>query len=176
MQFLEVQSLDVISINLWSVLISIANLLVMFFILKYFLYKPLQKVLAQRKAAVDRVYSDADEAKAAAEADRLAWAEKMEGAAEEADRIVKQAEGNAELRSETLLADAQKKADGILRRAENEAELERRKAAEGIRKEIVDVSAVLAEKMLGREIRPEDHKALIDSFIGEVGDGNGGTE
>jgi len=176
MQFLDIQTLEVISVNIWSILISIANLLIMFLILKKFLYKPLQKVLAARRAAVDEVYAAADRAKAAAEADQQTWEEKMSGAKAEADRIVKAAEDNAARRSEDILSDANRKANGILRRAETEAELERRKAAEEIKKEIVDVSAALAEKMLGREIRKEDHRDLIDSFIRDVGDGNGGTE
>lgn len=176
MQFLDMQSLGVISINVWSILISIANLLIMFFILKKFLYKPLQKMLDARRAAVDRVYSDADEAKAAAQADQKAWAEKMEGANAAADRIVKAAEEAGERRRDAILDEASRKAESIVRQAENEADLERRKASEEIKKEIVDVSAVLAEKMLEREIRPSDHRALIDSFINEVGDDHGGNE
>lgn len=176
MQYLAMESLQVISINIWSILISIANLLIMFFILKKFLFKPVQKTLAARRAAVDQVYSDADEAKAAALADKEAWAEKMEGAQQEADRIVKSAEEAGERRRDALVEEANRKAQSILRQAENEADLERRKAAEEIKKEIVDVSAVLAEKMLEREIRPEDHRALIDSFIDEVGDDHGRTE
>lgn len=176
MQFLDIQTLGVISVNIWSILISIANLLIMFLILKKFLYKPLQKVLAARRTAVDEVYSAADEAKAAAEADQKAWEARMSGADAEADRILRNAEALAESRREDILADANRKAEGILRRAEAEAELERRKAAEEIKKEIVDVSSALAEKMLEREIRQEDHRALIDSFIDEVGDDHGGTE
>ncbi|MBP3301040.1 MAG: F0F1 ATP synthase subunit B [Clostridia bacterium] len=176
MQPLDIQTLDVISVNIWSVLISIANLLIMFLILKKFLYKPLKKVLEERRCAVDRVYSAADEAKAAAEADRDAWARKMEGAEEEADRIVKNAEANAERRRDAIVEDANRKAEGILRRAEANAELERRKASEDIKKELVDVSSALAEKMLQREIRREDHDALIDSFLRDVGGDGDGTE
>ena len=68
------------------------------------------------------------------------------------------------------------KAEGILRRAEANAELERRKASEDIKKELVDVSSALAEKMLQREIRREDHDALIDSFLRDVGGDGDGTE
>ena len=173
---LAVQTLDIVSVNLWQILISLVNLLLIFLIVKKFLFKPVQRMLDQRQQEVDSRYAAADEAKAAAEADRQTWAETVKGAKDEADRIIKNAELNAESRKEDILSDANRKADGILRRAESEAELERRKAAEEIKKEIVDVSAALAEKMLEREIRQEDHRALIDSFIDEVGDDNGGTE
>ncbi|MBO5221941.1 MAG: F0F1 ATP synthase subunit B [Clostridia bacterium] len=173
---LAIQTLDIVSVNLWQILISLVNLLLIFLIVKKFLFKPVQRMLDQRQQEVDSRYAAADEAKAAAEADRQAWAETVKGAKDEADRIIKNAEANAESRKEDILSDANRKADGILRRAESEAELERRKAAEEIKKEIVDVSSALAEKMLEREIRQEDHRALIDSFIDEVGDDHGRTE
>ena len=71
-----------------------------------------------------------------------------------------------------LIAEAQMRADGIIRAAETEAELERKKAADGIKREIVEVSGALTEKLLEREINTDDHRVLIDSFIEEIGDGN----
>ena len=49
MQSLEVQTLEVISINLWLVLISLANLAILYAILKKFLYKPVKATMAARK-------------------------------------------------------------------------------------------------------------------------------
>ena len=48
-QTLSVQTLDVISVNLWSILISLANLLIIFLILKKLLWKPVKKVMEQRQ-------------------------------------------------------------------------------------------------------------------------------
>ena len=39
-----------------------------------------------------------------------------------------------------------------------------------MRGEIADLSAELAEKLLEREINPDDHRAMIASFLDEVGD------
>ena len=71
-------TLDVISVNIWSILISLCNLLILFFIIKKFLYKPVRKMLAERQAAVDKVYSEADEALRSAEQDRLTYSQKLE--------------------------------------------------------------------------------------------------
>ena len=60
------QTLDVISVNIWQILIPLANLLIMFLILKKFLFKPVQNVLAQRQAQVDRIYADAEQDRTAA--------------------------------------------------------------------------------------------------------------
>ena len=67
-------------------------------------------------------------------------------------------------------------AESIIRNAQTEAELEYKKAADGIKREIVSVSEAIAEKMLEREIDTENHRDLIDSFIEKIGDENGGNQ
>lgn len=170
------QSLEVISINIWQILISLANLLILFFILKRFLYKPVKKVLESRQSALEKQYSDAEAAENQANANKDAWEQKMQTATAEADTIIKSASEKAQRRSDRIVTDAREKADGIIRQAEIQAEMERKKSEAVIKKEIVDVSTVLTEKMLGREINEKDHRDLIDSFIEEVGDDYDGDE
>ena len=167
---LQIQTLDVISINLWQILISLANLLLIFLILKKFLWKPVQKVMKQRQEMVDKQFADAAEAEAKANEDKALWAEKLSTADEEAAARIAAADETARHHGERVVAEAKEKAQGIIRRAEAEAELERQKATASIRDEIADVSAELAQKMLEREISIEDHRAMIDSFLDEVGD------
>ena len=56
------QNLDVISVNIWQILISLANLTLLFLIIKKFLYKPVKKVLQQRRDEIDSQYTAAAEA------------------------------------------------------------------------------------------------------------------
>lgn len=167
------QTLDVISINLWNVLISLCNLVLLFWLVKKFLFKPVMKVLEQRQKEIDDRYDQADAANAEAQRSRKDWEEKLAGADAQADAILKSATENANRRGEKLVEQAQERADSIIRTAQTEAELERQKAAAGIKQEIVEVSGALAEKLLEREINQQDHRALIDSFIEEIGDENG---
>lgn len=166
------QNLDVISVNLWQILISLVNLILLFLIVKKFLFKPVKKVLAERQAEIDGRYDSASEAQSKADESRKLWEEKLSGANAEADAIINKATEQAKFRGEAIVADAESKADGIIRTAQNEADLERRKAVDSIKREIVDVSGAIAEKMLEREINTDDHRALIDSFIENIGDGN----
>ena len=167
------QTLDIISVNLWLILISLLNLVILFLIVKKFLFKPVKRVLEQRQQEIDDRYAQADEANAQAQSSRQEWEEKLAGADAQADAILKSATENANRRGEKLVEQAQERADSILRTAQTEAELERQKAAAGIKQEIVEVSGALAEKLLEREINQQDHRALIDSFIEEIGDENG---
>ena len=170
------QTLDIISVNLWSILASLLNLLLIYLIAKKFLFGPVKKLIAQRQADIDAQYASAAEAERAAKASRTEWEEKRAGAQAEADAIIKNASELAQRRATQIVEGADEKAAGILRRAESEAALERKKATEGIKREIVDVSSALAEKMLEREIDINDHRVLIDSFIEKIGDGNDGDQ
>ena len=63
---MSVQSLDIISVNLWQILISLANLLIITFILKRFLFKRVQAVLTARQEQVSKIYGEAEESRNAA--------------------------------------------------------------------------------------------------------------
>ena len=166
------QTLDVISVNIWQILISLLNLYILFLIVKLFLFKPVKAVLAERQRELDTQYAAAEDAEREALANRRAWETKMLGAKAEADAIVQSAAERAKHRGDALMAEAKLRADSIVRLAENEADLERKKAVEGVKREIIEVSGALTEKILGREINAEDHRNLIESFIEKMGDGN----
>lgn len=170
------QSLEVISINLWQILVSLCNLLILFLIFKKFLFKPVKKMLAERQAAIDGQYERAKEAEDSALEMKKTWDNKMESADTEADAIVKRAAAEAERQSRITLEETRVKAEQMIARAEADAELELKKAEDGIKREIVYVSAALSEKMLAREIKTEDHRALIDSFISSIGEDSNGDK
>ena len=93
------QSLEVISINLWQILISLANLAILYCLLKKFLYKPVKKTIASRQEAIDQQYRAAEEAEKSAMASRDLYAEKLAGAHAEADSLIHEATANATRRS-----------------------------------------------------------------------------
>lgn len=164
------QTLDVISVNLWQILISLINLVLLFLIVKKFLYKPVRRVLEQRQNEIDKLYEDASEAKLSARADEEEWNRKIKTADSKADEIIAEAHSKANLRKNDIISEAKQTAEGIIRQAENDAELERKKAEADIKTEIVDISTKMAQKILEREINMDDHKDIIDSFVENKGD------
>ena len=167
------QSLDVISVNIWQMLASLANLVLLFLMVKKFLYKPVMKMLQERQNTIDKDYDAAAEAKEQALTDKIKYEEKLREAKIEADSVIKNAVDIANEREKEILANAKTKAEIIVRQAENEAELERKKAEDAVKKEIVEVSSLLTEKVLEREVTAADHQHFIDSFIESIGDEDG---
>ena len=164
------QSLDVISINLWDIVVSLANLLILYLLIKKFLYNPVKKMLDNRQATIEGDYAKANEAKIQAEADKKAYEEKLSDAKSEADGVIQSAVSIARARENEILAEAKEKANAIIRKAEDDASLELKKAEESIKEEIVGVGTLLAEKILERELNEKDNKELINSFIAEIGE------
>jgi len=162
------QSLSVISINIWQILISLVNLLILTLIIKKFLFKPVQKVMDTRRAAIDSDYEKAKTAREEAEEDRRNYEAALAAAGQTSDQIIADATRAAEYRSNEIIAEARSKATDIRRQAETDALLEKKKAEEDMKREIADVSTRLTGKLLEREIRPEDHRGLIDSFLEEL--------
>lgn len=163
------QSLEVISVNIWQIIASLLNLLLLTLLAKKFLFARVQKVVEGRRKAIEDDYARARQERENAEESRLNYEAAMAGAKQAADQLVAEAARNAEHRGNEIVLEAREKASEIRRQAEADALLEKRKAAAEIRHEIADVSAQLTGKLLEREIRPEDHQALIDSFLQEIG-------
>lgn len=164
------QNLDIISINIWQVVISLANLVILFLILKKFLFEPVKKIKAQRENEIETQYKKAEKARKEADDLKAGWEDKITTADQKADEIISEAVERANERNEIMLYESREKADQIIRKAKADIERDRREARETIKKEIVDVSQVISEQILGREINMDDHRELIDDAIDKLGE------
>lgn len=165
-----VQTLDVISVNLWQIIISLLNLLILFLILKKLLFKPVKKILAERQAQVDSIYDEANQANEEAQANKQAYADKLSHSKEEATNILRAARETAEQSSYEIIQEANNKADAVVRKANAEIANERKKAINEIKNEISEISIDIAEQVVGREIDEKDHSELINDFIENIGE------
>ena len=166
------QPSEIISVNLWQILVSLLNLVILFLIIKKFLYQPVKNVLKSRQDKIDEKNNKADEYLSQAEQSKIELEAKLNDAENQADEILNEATVNATRRKEKIIAEAREEADAIIRQAKTNAELEMKKAESEIKTQIVDVSFELSKKIIEREISEEDHHKLIDSFISQIGDGD----
>lgn len=164
------QPSGIISVNIWQIVVSLLNLVILFLIIKKFLYKPVKNVLKSRQDKLDEKYTQADEYLSEAEIAKVELDRKLADAENRADAILNDATAHAEKRKEKIVNEAREEADAIIRQAKNDAELEKKKAESEIKTQIVDVSFELSKKLIEREIKEEDHHKLIDSFIEQIGE------
>ena len=102
----DMQNLDVISVNIWAILASLANLLILTLIIKRFLYKPVKKILDTRRAAIDEDYAQAKAAREEAEENRRNYEAAMAAAQQTSDQIIAEATRTAEYRGNEIVAEA----------------------------------------------------------------------
>ena len=148
----------------WTFIAQILNLFIQMYLFKKFLFKPIQKILAQRQQEVDNIYADADSAKQDAESAKAEYEGHLLTARTEAEAITERAVKNAQTRSDAMLASAQSE------KASRDIELERRKAMNEMKREISGLAVEIASKVAEKEIDEKQHEALIERFIDELGE------
>ena len=165
-----VQSLDIISVNIWQILISLINLLILFLMLKKFLFKPVQKIMAARHAQVDQLYEDADKRLQSATQMKQEYEQRLSNARDEADTLVKNATVTAQKRGDQLMSEAQQQASRLKQKAEEEIEQQKKQMLNEVRQDISELAVDIASKVIEREINKGDYDAFVDEFIRNVGD------
>lgn len=159
------EQLGIIQIDLWTILISLLNLLILFLLVKKFLYKPVRKIFDQRKAEVEKVYKEASDARDAAQADREYYEARKEAAESEAEELVRSATAEAKKAGEEIVREAKTEAGAIKAKAERDIEQEKIKAVNDAKGEIADISFAIAERIVGREIGEDDRKRYVDELV-----------
>ena len=159
-----------ITLDGWTFLAQICNLMIQLFIFKKLLLEPVRKVIAQRKAKADSQIEEARQLRAEAEAMKAEYEANMRSARAEANQIVAAAQKTAAARSEEMLNEARTQAAALKQKEEADIAQERRKAVNEVKDEIGGMAIEIASKVVEREIREADHKALIDEFIQNVGE------
>lgn len=162
--------LEFISIDVWRMIMQIINLIILFLLVKKFLFKPVQNILAKRQQEVDTMYADAQTAQTEAETMRDEYTRNLANAKQEAADIIHSASQTAQSRSEEMIREAQTEAAAIKAKATDDIAREKKKAINEIKDEISGMAVDIAGKVVEREINESDHKNLIDEFIGSVGD------
>lgn len=166
----EPEYMDFVTLDVWTIIFTWGNLLILCLLLKKFLFKPVRKMMLDRENEVKDLYDDAEKSKNDAAELKTEYETKLENARGEADEIIKSATRSASLKSEEIIAEAQTTAAGIIERADKQIEAEKRNAENELKNEVAELAVNIAGKIIEAEIDADKHKELIDSFIGEMGE------
>ena len=159
-----------ITLDGWTFLAQICNLMIQLVIFKKFLLKPIKQVIADRKAKADSEIADAQKLRTEAEAMKAEDEQNLQNARTEANQSVAAAQKTATARSEEIVGEARAQAAALKQKAEADIAQERKKAVNEVKDEIGGIAMEIASKVVEREISEKDHKDLIDEFIKNVGE------
>ena len=163
---------SLVDFNGWTLIAQILNLFIQIYLFKRFLFKPVKKIFEQRQQEVDSLYADAEKAKLDAETAKESYETHLQTASAEASEITSRAIASAKLTGEQIVSTAKAEADAMREKASRESELERRKTMDELKGEISGLAVEIASKVAEKEIGEQEHEALIEKFIDELGEGS----
>lgn len=147
---------------------TIAVFLVLLFLLRKFAWGPLLAALEERQAGIRKSLDDADEARRELAEVQTKASALIGKARMEADAILSEARADGVRIRQELRDLAQKEAEAITRNAQQQIQLERDRAVTEIRQEAVDLSVLIASKLVRRNLTREDNAALIEDALQQV--------
>ena len=161
---------EFISIDAWTIIFQICNLLILFALVKKFLWKRVMAMLDARQKELDGIYDAAGKDRQEAAQMKEEYTERMSAARDEADRLVRNAVDTAQNRGDAIVKEAQADAARMKQKAEAEIEQEKRKAYSELMSDISGMAADIAGRMVEREINADDHRELVEEFIKSAGE------
>lgn len=156
--------------HLSTILFTIVNLLVLFLLMKKFLFARVNAVLEQRAALVKQEISSAEDNNRQAQELKAQYEGKLTDARHEAAKIVADAQNRAQRVYEGKMAEAETDAKRLRSEAEAQIFTERDAMLRGARNEVASLALLAAAKVAQRSMGSDDDKALVDTFLSEVGE------
>jgi len=147
---------------------TIVTFLVLLALLAKFAWRPLLDALEDRQNAIRKSLDDAQQAKLELEQLRQQSTQILNQARVDAETILARSRADAERLREDLKQKARAEADGVVKNAERQIQLETARALQQIRHEAVDLSVMIASKLLQRNLTKEDNERLIEEALKQV--------
>jgi len=162
MYFLGIADLGINLPVLVGQLLSFVFLLI---VLRLFVYKPVLKLLDERRARIQEGLSAAERGREAGEEASRAAAAALDEARREGQQVVVNAQQVAQRVQEDARGQALLQQEAMLERARAEIQQERDAAIAELRKEFADLTISAAEKVIGQSLDRQAHQRLIEQAL-----------
>ena len=148
--------------------IQLVSTIILFLAVRFFLWKPITKILEERRNAIDKELTEAQAAKENSIQIEQELLTEREKAKAEIKALISKAEHDANIQREAIINDAKAEAKRRLDNLENELIQEKANMENDIKKEIVDIAFQAAEKIVAKEIDREKYMDFVNDFLEEA--------
>jgi len=135
-----------------AIVANLINFALLAFVMSWLLYRPVRDFLHNRALRIRGELSNAKTQREEAAALKLEYEQKLRSIEQEKNGILDAARVTAVENAKVIVAEAKKDAEALMQRATANIELEWERANEGMKKSIVEISALMTEKYLKREM------------------------
>lgn len=157
------------SLNAIKPVFAILNLLLLYFILRKVLFKPVTEFMENRTQSIKNSIDDAEKQKAEAIELKRSYEEQLAHAKEDAEKIIREARAKAETEHDQIVAQARTEAEAIITRAREDIENERRQMISELRAQVAGLALAAASRVIEVNLDTEKNRVLVDKFIDEAG-------
>lgn len=156
-----------LDIGVWNFIWPIINILLLFILLRIFLFKPINKIMEERTRTIQNDLDAAQKAKEEAEALKKEYNDTLKNARAEAQNILAQARSEAEAARQEAIAESQNEAKQIIDSVNVTIENERKRVMQQAQSQIADLAIAAASKIIGENLDDEKNRRLVDNFLNE---------
>ena len=161
----EASGLAALGVNLPGLIAQLVNFTILLVILRLFLFKPIMKVVDERKRRIEEGLQASEQAAHAAEQSQDESRRVLEEARAEGRELIQRAQETSNRFREELETQARRDATQIVERARAEMELESQRAIQALRAEFADLTVRAAERVVGQSLDRDAHQRLIDEVL-----------
>lgn len=161
----EAEGGPLFQVNLFQVIIAAANFLLFLAIIWTFAFKPVSRMLEDRRTRIEQGLKDAEQARSDrenAEAERVAA---LAEARKEANDILTRAQKVAQETRDADIAATKEELERIRVRAAAEIEAEKARALAEVRAEVADLALLAAGRVVGETMTGERERRLVEEFL-----------
>lgn len=151
-----------------SLLIQALNFGLLLLVLWRFLYRPFLAKLEERSQAIKKSLVEAQAAQADAERQREEHKKQLRAAYAEAQSIRDAALKEAAAEQRRLVEAARAEAGRLVEAARAEVEQDVRRAKQELRKEVGDLAVSVAERLIRKSLRSDDHRKIVTEAIEQI--------
>ncbi|HYS16520.1 MAG TPA: F0F1 ATP synthase subunit B [Candidatus Binatia bacterium] len=152
-----------------SLIVQAINFLILLFILQRLLYRPFLAKMEERTQAIQKSLDEAQAAREAAARQQAENEVRLRAAYAEAAAIRTQALKDAADEQRRLVDAARAESQRLVEAAKAQMDADVRRARDELRREVADLATSIAEKLVRRSLRDEDHRRIVADAIGKVG-------
>lgn len=161
------KAVEALGINLPQLIAQIANFVVLLIILRLTLYKPILKMLDERKVKIAEGLNAAEAARAEAAQAQANIQGQLDAARKEGQELVASAQTIATRIQAEAREQAARDREAALERSKAEIELERDRAIAELRREFADITVSAAEKVINQSLDRQSHQRIIDETLAQ---------
>lgn len=152
-----------------SLIVQAVNFLILLAILWKLLYRPLLATMQARTEAIRRSLEEAQAARAEAARQAEENVARLRQAHAEAAAIREQAMRETAEEQKRLVEGARAEAKRLVDSAKAQLDADIRRAREELRREVADLATAVAEKLIRKSLREEDHRRIVDDALARLG-------